>query len=127
MDLTIKRWYQNDCVIGRLTYGDFQCFTLELPYKDNAKNISCIPPTTYIGRKHLSQKNGNVISIGNVIGRTGIQIHTGNYTRQIAGCILVGDSVKFLDGDNIPDVTNSRKTLKELLTKLPNEFTIKIY
>jgi len=127
MDLIITRWYQEDCTVGRLVYGDFQCFTLELPYKDNKQNESCIPPTTYIGRKHLSQKNGNVIAINNVIGRTGIQIHVGNYTRQIEGCILVGDSVKFLDGDCVPDVTNSSKTLKELLTKLPSEFTIKIY
>lgn len=127
MNLKIKRWYHEDCTIGRLSYGDFQCFTLELPLLDNANDVSCIYPAGgYKGQKHFSTKNKDVIAINNVMGRTGIQIHSGNYTYQILGCILVGDSVKFLNDDKIPDVTNSRNTLKKLLSILPETFNIEI-
>ena len=125
--IVIDRKYYDDCVVGRLTYKGFQCFTLELPYKDNQRNISCIPPASgYVGRKHVSPKNGECISINNVFHRTHIQIHKGNFTSDIEGCILVGDSVKFLNSDSIPDVTNSKNTLNKLLGMLPDKFTIEI-
>ena len=125
MKLTIKRTYYDDCTVGRLSYGDFQCWTLELPRLNNAKNISCIyPHGGFIGRKHFSPSNGDCVAIDNVQGRTNIQIHSANFTRQILGCIAVGDSVKFLDSDTIPDVTNSKNTLKKLLAILPDTFEI---
>jgi len=127
MDLKIKRTYYDDCTLGRLTYGKFQCFTLELPMLDNAQNISCIYPNGgFIGRKHFSTHNGDCIAIDNVQGRTNIQMHAANFTRQILGCIAVGDGIKFLDNDSIPDVTNSVKTLGALLAVLPDTFKIVI-
>jgi hypothetical protein len=94
---------------------------------NNASNISCIYPSGgFIGRKHFSAKNGDVIAIDNVMGRTNIQVHSGNYTSQIQGCILVGDSIKFLNDDKVPDVTNSRNTLKKLLSILDDSFEIEI-
>ena len=125
--LKIKRWYHDDCTLGRLTYGEFQCFTLELPWLDNQQNISCIPAAgAYQGRKHKSPSNGDCVAIDNVLNRTYIQIHSANYRSQIKGCIAVGDSIKFLNDDGVPDVTNSKCTLKRLLTALPNKFLIEI-
>ena len=125
--IKIERHYYEDCTIGRLWCGDFQCFTLELPLLNNATDISCIYPAGgYNGQKHFSPNNGDCIAINNVMDRTNIQIHSGNYTSQIRGCILVGDSIKFLNDDTIPDVTNSKNTLKKLLSVLDNEFTIEI-
>ncbi len=105
----------NDCTIGRLCIGEFQCFTLELPWVNNITSISCIPEGTYEYFYRESPKNGHVIELKDVPKRTFIQIHSGNYTRQIEGCILVGDSVRFLDADSIPDVTNSSNTLGQLM------------
>ena len=125
--LRIDRKYFDDCTLGRLTFGDFQCFTLELPWLDNLANISCIPAAEgYKGGKFKSNRNGSCIAITNVLDRTHIQIHSANYTRQIKGCIAVGDSIKFLDGDTIPDVTNSKNTLRNLLDVLPDRFLIEI-
>ena len=125
--IKIKRMYLPQCTLGVLTVGDFRCFTLELPMLDNAPDISCIYAAGgFRGNKHFSPHNGDVIAIDNVMDRTHIQIHSGNFTRDILGCILVGDSIKFLDGDNIPDVTNSRNTLKKLLAVLPDTFNIEI-
>ena len=125
--IKIKRWYLPQCTLGILTVNDFRCFTLELPMLDNEQNVSCIYPAGgFRGEKHWSPNNGDVIAINNVMDRTNIQIHSGNFTREIRGCILVGDSIKFLDGDNIPDITNSKATLKKLLAELPATFNIEI-
>jgi len=125
--IKIKRWYLPQCTLGVLTVNDFRCFTLELPMLDNAPNISCIYAAGgFRGNKHFSPHNGDVVAINNVMDRTNIQIHSGNYISQIRGCILVGDSIKFLDSDNIPDVTNSKATLAKLLKELPDSFNIEI-
>jgi hypothetical protein len=125
--LKIKTWMMDDCTLGILTYGDFKCFTLELPWNNNEVNVSCIPRTlAYKGEKHESPANGSVIAITNVLNRTYIQIHSANFLRQLKGCIAVGDSIKFLDGDSLPDVTNSKNTLKALLAVLPDNFIIEI-
>jgi hypothetical protein len=98
-----------------------------LPDLNNQKNISCIPEGIYEYFYRESQKNGSVIELRNVPDRAFIQVHAGNYTRQIEGCILTGDSVKWLNSDLIPDVTNSKNTLRNLLNRIPREGTIEVY
>ena len=113
--ISIKRWYHSDCTIGRLSIAAFQCFTLELPDLDNQSNISCIPEGVYNYETYNSPKHGEVLLLLEVENRSYIEVHAGNFTRQIRGCILVGDSVKWIDSDSIPDVSNSKNTLKKLL------------
>lgn len=117
--ITIDTISYNDCTLGRLQYGDFQCFTLELPWLNNRTGESCIPEGEYEISHYNSPKHGDVLLLVNVVGRSMIEIHAGNYTRQIEGCILVGDSIKYLDGDSIPDVTNSKNTLRKLVSLVP--------
>lgn len=113
--MIIKRWYNKDCTIGRLLIGNFQCFTLELPDLGNQEDISCIPAGKYDYYFRESPHNGPVLELRAVPDRRYIQIHSGNYTSQILGCILVGDGIKWINKDSIPDVTNSKSTLKKLL------------
>jgi hypothetical protein len=117
-----------NCTIGALTVEgkNFHCFTLELPDRDNKPNISCIPAGTYKAHKRHSPSNGNCIELENVANRQFIQIHAGNFTRDILGCILVGRTISDINGDNIPDVTSSKATLNELLRLLPGEFTVTV-
>lgn len=117
-------WVSTDCTIGRLEYKDFRCLTLELPWEDNIQNISCIPDGRYEAIQYVSPKHGSVILLQDVPQRSMIEIHSGNYTHQIKGCILVGDSIKYLDGDSVLDVTNSRATLNKLMVLLPESFTV---
>mgnify|MGYP001579009667 FL=1 len=65
--------------------------------------------------------------IQNVPNRAGIRIHSGNYTRQILGCILLGKTLTDIDGDGIIDVTDSSTTVNEFekLMKFQS-FTLKI-
>ena len=126
MRITINRIYQHDCTLGVLNAGSFRCFTLELPDKENQKNVSCIPQGVYPCRKYVSKKFGACIAIDNVPGRDYIRMHKGNFTRQILGCILPGASIADIDADGIPDVTSSAVTLDKLMSVLPDEFELEI-
>ncbi|HSQ97730.1 MAG TPA: DUF5675 family protein [Rickettsiales bacterium] len=118
--LTIKRVYNDNFTIGKLVFEDKVFYTLELPYKDNQTNISCIPEGIYKIRKHYSPKFKECFAINNVVNRTNILIHAGNYTKDTHGCILVG--LKVGDGS----IFESRKALKILLNILPEEEELKI-
>ena len=113
--IRLRRWGNPDCTGGRLFFENFQCFTLEKPWLDNQENISCIPVGEYCYYSSTSTRNGKVLQLENVEDRTSIQIHAGNYINQTQGCILVGDSIRLLNNDKIPDVANSRNTLTNLL------------
>jgi hypothetical protein len=124
--VTLTTWSTADCTIGRLNYGLFKCLTLELPWLDNQRNISCIPAGDYIATHYDSPKHGPVLLLHGVPDRDFIEVHSGNYTRDVLGCILVGDSIKYLDADDILDVTNSVRTLRKLVARLPTNFTVRI-
>ena len=80
-----------------------------------------------IDKKRISPGKGyEVIEFIGVPGRTYIQAHYGNFTKQLLGCQLYGDGLKYLDNDDIIDITNSEKTLKKLLKMLPDLFEIEI-
>jgi len=126
MDIKLSTWVQDDCTLGRLSFGSLNCFTLELPWNGNKPNISCIPSGTYPITKYESPSKGSVLLLHEVPNRSYIEIHSGNYTSQILGCILVGDGIKYLNKDTIPDVTNSHATLVKLLKLVPDETFIEI-
>ena len=100
--------------------------TLELAWNNNKVRESCIPIGDYKVKKRKSKKFGNHFHIQNVKDRSYILIHKGNYYTDILGCVLVGDDLSYINGDNEIDVVNSSKTMKELLKRLPNEFDLKI-
>lgn len=110
----------------------FRCDTLELPNKNNTARISCIPVGVYSCNKIAATKKipYNHIAINNVINRSGIRIHIGNYAAgskvDIEGCILVGDKFLDINKDGIDDITNSRTTFLKLMAILPDEFKLTI-
>jgi hypothetical protein len=104
----------------------FSCKTLELPWLDNAKNKSCIPEGNYCVVFRDSAKYGSHFHVQDVPNRNYILIHPGNFHWQIKGCILIGDNLKDIDGDEYKDVTNSIKTMKQLLKLAPGGFELEI-
>ena len=102
----------------------FTCCTLELPYVNNERNISCIPTGNYCVSKRNSPKYGDHFIIKDVPGRSYILIHHGNYHTDIRGCVLVGSAFKDINLDGQTDVINSKGTMKKLLDILPNEFDL---
>lgn len=125
--LRISRWYQPDCTLSRMIYKGFQCFGLELPWKGNQPYISCIPEGSYKARSIVSPANGRCIQLNGVPGREFIQIHKGNFTRDVMGCILPGASITYLDADKIPDVTASVATLDRILALIDGEIEVVVY
>ena len=103
----------------------FQCKTLELPWRFNEPNISCIPRGIHLVEKRWSERHRDHFII-EVEGRTYILIHPGNYYYEILGCILVGESFGDMDGDGVIDVKNARKTLNKMLDILPDKFHLEI-
>lgn len=97
----------------------FSAKSLELPWLDNQKNISCIPTGRYLCRRRSSQRYGDHFLLSElgaeqVEGRKWILIHAGNYSSQIEGCILLGRDHIDINGDGYRDVTSSRNTLRLL-------------
>jgi len=121
-----KQTCGNLILLGEKGGVEFKCVTLELPWKDNQRNISCIPEGEYEVELYDSPSHGpGTFHLKDVPGRTYILIHAGNYTRDTAGCVLVGNRFADLDKDGVTDVLNSRATLKSLKS-LVGPFSIKI-
>ncbi len=128
-EVVITRQDDSDKVTpGTLSFGAWSCKTLELPDKGNASKISCIPKGVYVCEYTFSPSFQKfTYEIKDVPNRAGIRIHSGNYTRQILGCILLGQSHTDIDKDGIMDVTGSALTISQF-EKLMNKekFTLKI-
>ena len=121
--LIVNRTEQEDCTLGVVNYKEFRCFSLELQNKDNQVNVSCIPYGLYECEKYYSNKYGvTCFRVLNVVGRTSISGHYGNFTKDILGCLIFGDSIADINNDGVPDVTNSKVTLSKLIDKLPDRF-----
>lgn len=120
--------------LGTLTFENFTAKTLELPDKNNASRVSCIPVGTYIckyTKSPLFSKNAGrdvyTYAILNVPNRAGIRIHSANYARQLLGCVALGSEHKDLDADTQLDVVHSGDTVKrfeEFMNREDFELTI---
>lgn len=112
-------------VQGDLRCGEFSCFTLERPWLNNQRRVSCIPPGTYKGRLLPSPRfKMDLPELIGVPGRDQILIHAGNSVEDTEGCILIG-----LNRDESePRVMSSRKALAGLFEALGDarEFWVNI-
>lgn len=92
-----RHWRSEHSIIGvhQLPNGLDPVFTLELPWKDNQKNISCIPAGPYRCIRGISTKNrewGEAFFVQNVPGgRTAIiDGHIANKPEELLGCSAFG-------------------------------------
>jgi hypothetical protein len=110
----------------------FNCNTIELPWKDNNQNTSCIPEGTYDVIKTISPTKGKgmIFLLKDVPNRTAIEIHIGNYVTgnhiDTEGCILPGMRFVDINNDGSIDVADSSIAMKKLLTVLPDKFQLTI-
>ncbi len=82
-----------------------QFCSLELPWRDNANGISCIPPGIYQCKWIQSPKHGECYQVTNVAQRDMIEIHSANFAgdtgkgfiSQLLGCIALGTSIGILN------------------------------
>lgn len=80
---------------GTLTFGNTTVRSMELPWRDNTKQRSCIPVGKYRCQIVQSPKFGRVYGVTNVPGRSAVLIHSANFagdvekgwTTNLQGCI----------------------------------------
>lgn len=132
MYLTLTRFQQDDYqTLGTLEVMKnftslFKCMALELPWKDNQRNISRIPSGIYMVVKHISPTFGESLWIQGVPNRSEILIHVANFRDDLRGCVGVGEQHIDINNDGYKDVTNSRFTIKELYNIVEQELSIEI-
>lgn len=104
----------------------FTCSTLELPWKNNQHDISCIPKGTYQASVQPFH-NTHMYELSPTEPRTGIFIHPGNYYKDSLGCILLGVRPSDINADGQVDVTSSVNTVSAFMSFMHNnDFTLTI-
>ena len=123
---------------GRVFSGSWECHSLELPWRNNQRNISCIPSGRYEVVPHNSPRFGRCYLLLGVPNRSEILIHRGNWAgdkakglrSDVEGCILFGDSrsIGKPEGFELQAmVTNSGKTCERFRDHMNAQpFTLEI-
>lgn len=93
--LLIRDTFTEKSTLGELFLnGERMCETLENPWMDNQRNISCIPEGEYPVRLRLPRESGTRdylhLLVQEVPNRDWILFHRGNFPKDTSGCILVG-------------------------------------
>ena len=136
MEILVKRLYRkSDYTIGKmLINGEYFCDTVEdcdRGLSQNMKNSTieakkiygktAIPTGRYSVVLSYSNKFKKTLPLlKDVLGFSGIRIHSGNTAEDSLGCIIVGEN-KIKGG-----VINSRQTMERLMYRLRNEKNIVI-
>jgi hypothetical protein len=129
-EVFIKRERESDQgTEGILTVPDvgWSCFVMELPWRENASQISCIPNGIYIVKIRQSPKFGTIFHITNVENRSVILMHWGQFggdkskgwMSHTLGCVLLGKSRGIFKNQRA--IINSRIAVTEFMRIMKNE------
>ena len=92
--------------------GKFLCHTIELPWNNNKRNISCIPEGVYEVEPRFSKRFKHHLILKEVKGRSFILFHPANDAlKELQGCIA---PVTYLGG--IGKGIYSKKAMQKLLS-----------
>lgn len=89
MELLLKRQYYPEGCNGAIYLAkDKVCETIELPWRNNKRSISCVPEGRYRLVKRYHHQRGEHLMLANVPQRELILIHPANFAlRELQGCI----------------------------------------
>ena len=113
--LIIRDTFTDKSTIGNLYInGERFCDTLENPWLDNQRNISCIPEGSYKVRLRLPRESATRdylhLLVQEVPNRDWILFHRGNTAKDTSGCILVGNGRK-------QDIVENSRLAMDLVVK----------
>ena len=113
--LLIRDTFTKESTIGELFInGERFCDTLENPWLDNQRNISCIPEGEYPVRLRLARESATReylhLLVQDVPNRDYILFHRGNFPKDTSGCILLGQGTQ-------QDVVNNSTLAMDLVMK----------
>ena len=117
--LILRDTFTDESTIGELFInGERFCDTLELPYRNNQRSISCIPIGQYKVRLRPARQSATRdylhLLVQNVKNRSHILFHKGNTAKDTRGCILVGQ------GSQHNIVQNSSLAMSLLIKEILN-------
>ena len=105
--VTLVRFESSDHgTFGKIYVEGFTFYTLELPWRDNRNDISCIPSGTYTCKMTRSPRfKKDLYEVLGVKGRFAIRIHSANlagdvkkgFKSQLNGCIALGEKLGTLE------------------------------
>lgn len=146
--LDVRRMADHGQAYGTFSAWDVDgrpfCYGVELPWNDNRRGLSCIPPGEYLAELYDSPAHGLVYQLIDVPGRSNIQIHAANFGdlrdkdgdgdregNQLEGCLAPGDDIAVIADQrdsNRPKlgVTNSRNTLRRFMAAMEGEKRIRV-
>lgn len=125
-----KKLSTPEATYGTLSFnGALVGFTVEQPWNNNIKDMSCFPEGHYQLLAHDSPKHPNSVAFHNpalnvyaepnmlpsgVVGRTDCLIHPANFAQELEGCVAVGQDYLY-NTKHIPiGVSNSKETITRL-------------
>ena len=84
--------------LSRIQAGGVDLHAIEPPWRDNRRNVSCIPEGDYEVRPHVSPRFGRCLLVAGVPDRSHILVHAGNvggdrergWHTHTLGCLLPG-------------------------------------
>ncbi len=110
-------------IIGEMRVGDWRAPSIERPWVDNMRGVSCVPTGRYTARWLLSPKHERFLyHLIDVPDRDEIEIHPANVFEQLLGCLALGRAVEVFRAGSLPGglptwdmtgVTDSVVTLAE--------------
>ena len=127
--LKLRRWSTGDQGTRGILWGaGFWCHTLELPWRDNAPNVSCIPAgvydLAYVTALRSFGGRRDLYLVQDVEARSGILLHAGTFAGDKAldwrtdswGCPLLGMTIGTLQGQTA--IFRSREAVDRLIRYL---------
>lgn len=103
MNLTMFTASVDGSTTGTMKAGDLLFYTIELPWRNNQPNVSCVPAGEYQLLPYFSPTHGQTWRLHNpalkVWGasamapegmRSECELHSANWARQLLGCIALG-------------------------------------
>ena len=117
--LLVRDTFTKESTIGELFINEERiCDTLENPWLDNQRRISCIPEGEYPVRLRYPKESGTKeylhLLVQDVPDRDMVLVHIGNLPSHTQGCLLVGLGTQ----QNV--VNNSRLAMDLLMKEILN-------
>lgn len=138
-DATLQRIsYSDEGTKGTITIGNGKNWkTLELPWRENSRNLSCVPAGTYACIQRWSDHFQMMLyELQDVPGRQNVEIHAGNWAgdvnkgfySDVRGCCILGEFFGHIPPhENQVAVLESKKALAEFMMAMQGlPFTLEI-
>lgn len=135
-ELTVKiarDWQDDNQTLGKCTVYDsdnkplFSSLSLERGWRENQKNISCVPTGVYdLVLEYSNRFKKELWEIKDVPNRSETKFHSANFWYQLNGCIALGRSLSDLNNDGYNDITSSKSTIKSFHKALESFKKVKL-